>query len=47
MARLDKEGVGTLQKLVVSSLAQAYVLANLLIEKGLTTEAAFIQKLSA
>ncbi len=47
MARLDKEGVVTLLKLVVSSLAQADVLANLLIEKGLTTEAAFILKLSA
>ncbi len=47
MARLDKEGVVTLLKLVVSSLAQADVRANLLIEKGLTTEAAFILKLSA
>ncbi len=47
MARLDKEDVVTLQKLVVSSLTQADVLANLLVEKGLTTEAAFIQKLSA
>ena len=37
MGRLDKQGVVTMQELLVSSL----------IEKGLITEAEFMQKLSA
>ncbi len=35
------------QELLVSSLAQADALTKLLIEKGLITEAEFMQKLSA
>jgi len=47
MAKVDKQGVVTMQELVVSSLAQTDALAKLLIEKGLITEAEFMQKLSA
>ncbi len=47
MATVDKQGVVTMQELLVSSLAQSDALAKLLIEKGLITEAEFIQKLSA
>ena len=46
MAIVDKQGMVTLQELVVSSLAQTDALAKLLIEKGLITEAEFMQKLS-
>ncbi|MCZ6623553.1 MAG: hypothetical protein O7B35_04895 [Deltaproteobacteria bacterium] len=42
-----KEGTVTLQELTVSSLAQSDALTKLLIEKGLITEAEFMQKLSA
>ena len=44
---VDKQGMVTLQELTVSSLATAAALAKLLIEKGLITEAEFMQKLSA
>ena len=51
MATLDKQGVVTMQELLVSSLlsslAQTDALTKLLIEKGLITEAEFMQKLSA
>ena len=47
MARVDKGGTVTLEELVVSSLAQTDTLAKLLIEKGLITQAEFMQKLSA
>jgi len=47
MGTLDKQGVVTRQELQVSSLAQTDALAKLLIEKGLITEAEFMQKLSA
>jgi len=47
MANRDKEGTVSLQELVISSLATADALAKLLIEKGLITEAEFMQKLSA
>jgi len=47
MATVDKQGVVTMQELVVSSLATADALAKLLIEKGLITESEFMQKLSA
>ncbi len=47
MGTVDKQGVVTMQELVVSSLAQTDALAKLLIEKGLITEAEFMQKLSA
>jgi len=47
MATVDKQGVVTMQELLVSSLATADALAKLLIEKGLITQAEFMQKLSA
>ncbi len=47
MATLDKQGVLTLQELLVSSLATADALAKLLINKGLITQAEFMEKLSA
>ncbi len=46
MGTLDKQGVVTMQELLVSSLATADALTKLLIEKGLITEAEFMQKLS-
>ena len=45
MAKLDKSGTVTLQELVVSSLAQTDALCKILIEKGLITEAEFMEKL--
>ncbi|MCH7569655.1 MAG: hypothetical protein IH919_03660 [Deltaproteobacteria bacterium] len=47
MGTVDKQGVVTMQELLVSSLATADAVAKLLIEKGLITEAEFMQKLSA
>ncbi len=47
MGTVDKQGVVTMQELLVSSLATADALAKLLINKGLITEAEFMQKLSA
>ena len=47
MATVDKQGVVTMQELLVSSLATADALAKLLINKGLITKAEFIEKLSA
>jgi len=47
MGTVDKQGVVTMQELLVSSLATADALTKLLIEKGLITEAEFMQKLSA
>ena len=47
MGTVDKQGVVTMQELVVSSLAHTDALTKLLIEKGLITEAEFMQKLSA
>ncbi len=47
MARLDKGGTVTMQELLVSSLATADAVAKLMIEKGLITQAEFMQKLSA
>ncbi len=47
MGTEDKQGVVTMQDLVVLSLAQTDALAKLLIEKGLITEAKFMEKLSA
>lgn len=46
MATADKQGVVTLNELLVSSLATSDALAKLLIEKGLITEAEFMAKLS-
>ncbi len=47
MGTEDKQGVVTMQELLVSSLATADALAKLLINKGLITQAEFMQKLSA
>ena len=47
METLDKQGVVTMQELLVSSLAQTDALCKVLIEKGLITQAEFMQKLSA
>ncbi len=47
MGTVDKQGAVTMQELLVSSLAQTDALTKLLIEKGLITEAEFMQKLSA
>ena len=47
MGTVDKQGVVTMKELVVSSLAQTDSMVKLLIEKGLITEAEFMQKLSA
>jgi len=47
MGTEDKQGVVTMQELLVSSLATADALAKLLIEKGLITQAEYMQKLSA
>jgi len=47
MATVDKQGVVTMQELLVSSLATADALAKLLINKGLITEVEFMEKLSA
>ena len=46
MATVDKQGVVTMQELLVSALAQTDALTKLLIEKGLITQDEFIQKLS-
>jgi len=47
MGTVDKQGVVTMQELLVSSLATADAVAKLLIEKGLITQAEFMHKLSA
>ncbi len=47
MATVDKQGVVTMQELLVSSLATADALAKLRIYKGLIPQAEFMQKLSA
>ncbi len=44
---LFKIGNRAMQELLVSALAQTDALTKLLIEKGLITEAEFMQKLSA
>ena len=46
MGTLDKQGVVTMEELLVSSLATADALAKLLIEKGLITQAEFTKQLS-
>ncbi len=46
MGKLDKQGVVTMQELLVSSLATADALAKLLIEKDLITEVEFTKQLS-
>ncbi len=47
MGSLNKQEVVTMQELLVSALAQSDALTKLLIEKGLITQAEFMQKLSA
>jgi len=47
MGTVDKQGVVTMQELVISSLAQTDALCKLLIEKGLITEAEFMEKIKA
>jgi len=46
MGTVDKQGVVTMEELLVSSLATADALTKLLIEKGVITQAEFMQKLS-
>jgi len=47
MGTVDKQGVVTMQELLVSSLATADALTKFLIEKGVITQAELMQKLSA
>ena len=47
MGTVDKQGVVTMQELLVSSLATAIASGKLLIEKGIISEDEFAQKLSA
>ncbi len=47
MTTVDNQGVVTMQELIASSLAQTDALTKLLIQKGLITQAEFMQKLSA
>ncbi len=47
MGTVDKQGVVTMQELLVSSLATADANAKLLNNKGLITEAEFMVKLKA
>ncbi len=42
MGTVDKQGVVTMQELLVSSLAQTDAITKLLIVKGLITEAEFM-----
>ncbi len=46
MGTLDKQGVVTIQELLVSSLATADASAKRLINKGLITQAEFTKQLS-
>ncbi len=46
MRIVNRRATVRLQELMISSLAQTDALAKLLIEKGLITEAEFMQKLS-
>jgi hypothetical protein len=45
MGQLDKEGILTLQELMITALATADVVAKLLIDKGLVTKEEFDVKL--
>jgi hypothetical protein len=46
MAEPDRKAPVTMQELLVSTLAQGDALAKLLIEKGIITQAEFMEKLS-
>ncbi len=43
MGTVDKQGLVTMQELLVSSLATADAVAKLMIEKGLITQAEFME----
>jgi hypothetical protein len=45
MGQLDKEGIVTLQELMITALATADVVAKLLIDKGFITQKEFDLKL--
>jgi len=45
MGQLDKNGILTLQELMITALATADVVAKLLVEKGLVTQQEFDMKL--
>ncbi len=45
MGQLDKDGILTLQELMITALATADVVAKLLIDKGLITKEEFDMKL--
>lgn len=45
MGQLDKDGILTLQELMITALATADVVAKLLIDKGLVTQKEFDLKL--
>jgi hypothetical protein len=47
MAKVDNGGTVRIEELLVASLAQSDALAKILIEKGLITEAEFMEKLKA
>jgi len=47
MATVDKGGTVTIQELLVTSLAQTDAVAKLLIEKGVITQAEFMEKIKA
>ena len=47
MGQLDKDGILTLQELMITALATADLVAKLLIEKGLVTKEEFDMKLFA
>jgi len=47
MGTVDKQGMVTMQELLVSGLATADAVAKLMIEKGLITQAEFMTKLLA
>ncbi len=46
MGTVDKQGVVTMQELLVSSLATADALAKLMISKGIVTKDEFMKQLS-
>ena len=47
MATHDRTGTVSLEELLVTTLAQTDALSKLLIEKGLITEAEYVEKLKA
>lgn len=47
MTEVQKQSPVTIQELLISTLAQSDALAKLLIEKGIITQAEFLEKVSA